>query len=185
MNLFEYSKMCGQGSHDITIASSSLKAAGFKVGKELGHGNQGQAFVGQNVAGEFRCIKRYSKKCMDKTSVNCLQDEYNVLHNLTQHPNVAFAFDIFQDSDSYFMILELYSGGDFTSLACHISGSSLQVDAQWWRALFKQCFLGLAHMHANGLIHCDIKEPNLMLRDENYKNPQVVIIDFGLVRTAA
>jgi serine/threonine protein kinase len=185
MNLFEYSKTSGQGSHDINIPHCSQGMNGFKVGKELGHGNQGQAFIGKTPAGEFRCIKRYSRKRMNKAAVDALQDEYNVLHNLTRHPNVAFAFDIFQDDHSYFMILELYSGSDFTTLANQFSGSSLQVDAQWWRTLFKQCFLGLAHMHANGLIHCDIKEPNLMLRDENYKNPKVVIIDFGLVRTAA
>merc|ERR1719181_691994 len=185
MNLFEYSKTSGQGSHDINIPHASQGMNGFKIGKELGHGNQGQASIAKTPAGEFRCVKRYAKKHMDKTAVDALQDEYNVLHNLTRHPHVAFAFDIFQDDHSYFMILELYSGGDFTTLAGQFSGSGLQVDAQWWRALFKQCFLGLAHMHANGLIHCDIKEPNLMLREDNYQKPQLIIIDFGLVRTSA
>jgi serine/threonine protein kinase len=185
MNLFEYSKTSGQGSHDINIPHSSQGMTGFKIGKPLGHGNQGQAYIGKTPAGEFRCIKKYCKNHIKKAAVDALQDEFNVLHNLARHPHVAFAFDIFQDSHFYFMILELYSGGDFTTMAKQYSGSSLQVDAQWWRTLFKQCFAGLAHMHANGLTHCDIKEPNLMLRDKNYQHPQVVIIDFGLVRTAA
>merc|ERR1719440_2057779 len=34
-------------------------------------------------------------------------------------------------------------------------------------------------------MHCDIKESNLMLKTAEYHKPEVVIIDFGLLQTAA
>lgn len=180
MNLFEYSKQSGQGTHDIGIPHKSLQAAGYQLGKMLGHGNQGCAYKGKNSLVQRCCIKSYSKASLDKAAADSLQDEYNVLHNLSRHPNVALAFDIFQDESSYYMIQELYAGGDFESLLHRGAAAKVQMDEAWWRALFKQCFLGIAHLHSNGLMHCDIKESNLMLRTDNYKEPAVVIIDFGL-----
>merc|ERR1719356_890139 len=35
------------------------------------------------------------------------------------------------------------------------------------------------------MIHCDIKEPNLMLKTSNFNDPEVVIVDFGIVQEAA
>jgi serine/threonine protein kinase len=33
-------------------------------------------------------------------------------------------------------------------------------------------------------MHCDVKEPNLMVKTDNYHEPEVVLIDFGIVQAA-
>jgi serine/threonine protein kinase len=37
-------------------------------------------------------------------------------------------------------------------------------------------------MHSQGVAHCDIKEPNIMLRTEDLQEPEVVIIDLGVAQ---
>lgn len=44
---------------------------------------------------------------------------------------------------------------------------------------------GLAFMHEQAMIHCDIKEPNMMVKLPNYSAPQIVIIDFGISKAMA
>lgn len=184
-NLFEYTKQPDHHSHDLAVPHCSPGGAGYEIGKELGHGNQGHAHLGKSPSGELCCIKTYEKKHMGRADIDGLHDEYIVLRSLNRHPDVAFALDIFQDDNAYYMVQELYEGGDFTTLVHRGSRANVHMDEYWWRGVFKQCFMGLAHVHANGLVHCDIKEPNLMLKTSNFKQPHVVIIDFGLVRTAA
>merc|ERR1719265_849628 len=53
----------------------------------------------------------------------------------------------------------------------------------WFRNIFSQAFQALGHMHRHAVMHCDIKEPNLMLRTKDYKSPLVVIIDLGLAKS--
>jgi serine/threonine protein kinase len=37
-------------------------------------------------------------------------------------------------------------------------------------------------MHQQAMMHCDIKEPNLMVRTDNFTAPQAVLIDFGVAK---
>jgi len=43
----------------------------------------------------------------------------------------------------------------------------------------------LAFLHGHGIVHCDVKEPNLMIKTGNYHKPEVVLIDFGVAQKAA
>merc|ERR1719329_227002 len=53
---------------------------------------------------------------------------------------------------------------------------------EWYQHLFGQAFSGLAFMHQHALMHCDIKEANLMLKTADVHHPEVCIIDLGLSR---
>jgi len=55
----------------------------------------------------------------------------------------------------------------------------------WWRCLFRQCFEALSFMHQQAMMHCDIKEPNLMIKTGSFMAPQAVLIDFGVAKAMA
>lgn len=78
------------------------------------------------------------------------------------------------------MVGEAYLGGDFTTLKQRAIQQGVQLTDQWWRGIFQQCFEGMKFMHAQAMIHCDLKEPNMMLKTTNFHSPAVVIIDFGV-----
>merc|ERR1740139_1235233 len=71
-------------------------------------------------------------------------------------------------------------GGDWESIQKKAHENGVAQTEGWFRSLFFQAFNGLAHLHENAVIHCDIKEPNLMLKTEVLSDPKVVIIDLGL-----
>jgi serine/threonine protein kinase len=78
------------------------------------------------------------------------------------------------------MVNEVFLGKDLCKVEQNAKSARVPITENWWRGIFRQCFEALAFMHQQAMMHCDIKEPNLMLRNENYATPQVVLIDFGV-----
>jgi serine/threonine protein kinase len=108
-----------------------------------------------------------------------MQDEIETMQ-LLACKNIARTFEIFQDPQHVYMVNEVYGGGDLTKVEQNARRKGVSVSEDWWRLIFRQCFEALQFMHQQAMMHCDIKEPNLMLRNENYGTPQVVLIDFGV-----
>lgn len=102
------------------------------------------------------------------------------MNEVRESVNVATCIEIFQDDSCLYMIGEFNSGGDWSSLKSKASSQGVSMTETWYQGIFRQAFAGLSFMHRNALMHCDIKEPNIMLRDGQYATPQVVIIDLGL-----
>jgi len=80
---------------------------------------------------------------------------------------------------------ELMAGGDLEALREKAGKIGLPLTEKYFQNIFKQSLLGLDHIHEHGLMHCDIKEPNIMLKNTDLRNPEVAIIDFGLAHVCA
>lgn len=181
MNLREYRKKTGNHS-GVVIPKRSIESAGYHIMEKIGQGNQCQALLGRDRTGQRYCVKTFEKARMGSADVVGLKEEFEMLNMMAAHPSIPTVLDIFQDATFFYTVQAYYEGGDFTTLkrrAGHL------ISQQWWRGIFRQCFQGLAHLHENALMHCDIKESNLMLKKSNYHSPEVVIIDFGLLQTAS
>jgi len=163
------------------IPFNTLTSAGYRLvwERELGHGAQGIVKLAQNSAGVQRSVKYVPKTDSEGQKVAELRAEFNHLSRLDSR-FVAKAFELFQDHEHCYMIGEPYFGGDFCTLLPRAEEQRVAMVENWWRTLMRQCFEGLAYLHSQGVLHCDIKEPNLMLRRRDLRHPQVVIIDFGL-----
>jgi hypothetical protein len=173
-------------SPDFDIPVKSLSRAGYTMVKVLGRGNQSVANLATDADGFRRCLKTFDKSRVDKHALEAIKEEYDLLkYCISAHPNIGSSRDVFQDEGFYYVVQDLYSGGDFTNLRERATAAGVSMTGHWWRSLFNQCFLGLAHLHENALIHCDIKESNMMIQRADYRWPEPVIIDFGLVQTAA
>lgn len=97
-----------------------------------------------------------------------------------RHENLMSVFDfgISNHGQPYF-IMEFLEG---KNLADEITESS---EIAFERALpiFLQICDGLEHAHSKGVVHRDLKPSNILLiKQENSKNPQVKIIDFGIAK---
>ena len=91
------------------------------------------------------------------------------------------------------IVLEYYEGGDLSqALGLHKSrtGSAwpkpeLAAFTERWR-LAPQLASGLAHLHAQGVLHCDIKASNVLLRPNGrHALGHAVLSDFGLSTVAS
>jgi len=164
------------------IPFNTLTSAGYRLvwEQELGHGAQGIVKLAQNSVGVQRSVKYVPKTdSSEGPKIAELQAEFKYLSRLDSR-FVAKAFELFQDHKYCYMIGEPYFGGDFCTLLPRAEEQRVAMVEHWWRTVMRQCFEGLAYLHGQGVLHCDIKEPNLMLRRRDLRHPQVVIIDFGL-----
>ncbi|MGI8421086.1 MAG: serine/threonine-protein kinase [Gaiellaceae bacterium] len=85
------------------------------------------------------------------------------------HPNVVAVFDAGEEDDQPYIVMELVEGRTAADLETPLTPSEVV-------ALGVQACAGLAHAHAAGLVHRDIKPQNLLVRDDG----TLKIADFGI-----
>jgi len=61
------------------------------------------------------------------------------------------------------------------------SEAGIKVEEQWLSKVVQQVFAGVAFLHSRHVIHCDLKETNVMVANAyDWASPEVVVTDFGL-----
>jgi tRNA A-37 threonylcarbamoyl transferase component Bud32 len=92
-----------------------------------------------------------------------------------QHPHIITVFDVGNDEEGPYVVMELING---TSLDEIIeNGTMIWQD---FREVAVQSLEGLVAAHELGMIHSDLKPPNIMLSYLPSGKFQVKILDFGL-----
>jgi serine/threonine protein kinase len=159
----------------------------------LGRGSYAEIYVAHDNAASddapetvvIKALNMFLQDAPDEALENTLianfQNEAVALDRV-RHPNIisrlghGTAIDL-AGTTFHYIVLEYLSGGDMAALS---RGKPLPIQ----KALFylEQVCSGLAHAHAGGVIHRDIKPQNLLLTADR----QVVkIADFGVARLAA
>jgi serine/threonine protein kinase len=94
-------------------------------------------------------------------------------------------YEIFQDSQNFYCIDELLPGGDLCCLREKCQQLGIPLTENYWQGVFSQSMGALEYMHRHAMMHCDIKEPNIMFKIKDYRNPVIALIDFGMSKWAA
>lgn len=91
-----------------------------------------------------------------------------------QHPNIVTIFDFGYENGVPFMVQELLDGEDLAAVLAREDALPVarQID------VLLQVARGMAYAHAQGVLHRDIKPPNVRLLSDG----QVKILDFGIAR---
>ena len=90
------------------------------------------------------------------------------------HPNVASVFDYGEDEGRHFIVMELIEGRDLAQ----VMREDGPLEPARATAIAEQIALALGHAHAGGLIHRDVKPPNVIVVDDD----RVKVTDFGIAR---
>ena len=90
------------------------------------------------------------------------------------HPNVVTVYDVGQDGNLHYIVMEYVEGEDLKSLIRRVGRLSVEqaVDIAY------QIAAGVGHAHRMGIIHCDIKPQNILVTAEGV----VKVTDFGIAR---
>lgn len=86
---------------------------------------------------------------------------------MLKHPRIIKIYEIYEDQEYLFLILELMQ----TSL----KNAKINTERQW-ALVTLQIFKTLRFIHENKIIHRDIKPDNILLKDAD----NIAICDFGL-----
>lgn len=154
----------------------------YILGEKLGMGGQGVVYKAkERFSGQDRVVKFY-----DKGNANApldeIKDEFQLLRSL-DHPRIQRLHNIFEDRSNVYVVSEPYLGGHLGQMVDAAMDNSIWVTTQWLAKVMHQVLHGVAYLHSKYVIHCDLKESNIMVVDnDNWKDPSIVVIDFGLAR---
>lgn len=171
----------GGRGYEVPVPTKTMAQAGYTVEKELGRGGQGAMYLAsKSYTSVPYCVKFYDKEDGNAADLDELIDEFELMKDMS-NKSVAKTYEVFQDSSYFYLVNQPYFGGDLTKIGARALKQGVRMSEAWWRGIFKQCMEGLDYLHSKAIIHCDIKEPNIMIADgDDYSAPNAVLIDFGL-----
>ncbi|MDB4466746.1 serine/threonine protein kinase [bacterium] len=154
------------------------KYKGFFLGKykllgHLGSGGMSSVYLAQHkISEQFRAIKVLPrKKVADKSYLDRFYLEARVAASLN-HPNVIRIYDICNEGDTHYMVMEYVDGTDLYELGKKNGPFDFNSAAKFTA----QAAEGLIHAHQQDLVHRDIKPANLFKTDQGL----IKILDLGL-----
>lgn len=155
-----------------TVPVKAPEQDGMVLIKVLAAGGQGEARLVHHPHHGEVVLKVYDKNNSNAPGVEELQEEMHHMKAVERNPNVALCHEIFQDGAHFYMLAEAYYGGDWASLRKKTAQAGVPMDAEFYRTIFGQAFEGLAFLHKHAVMHCDIKEPNIMMKTDDYLRPE-------------
>jgi len=154
----------------------------YKFGKKLGTG----AFSTVRLVVEKQTGTEYACKMMEVPLAGQLTEsgltrediflEINILCEL-DHGNVIKFKEYFEEDSKVFIICELLLGGELLNALIN-KGSYTETDS---RLIFVQIIRGVEYIHANNVVHRDLKMENLLLAQRGELS-QIKIVDFGMAK---
>jgi eukaryotic-like serine/threonine-protein kinase len=158
--------------------SESLMIGNYLLLDDLGHGGMGQVFrarhqrMKRDVALKILPLNESATPEM----VHRFEREIEAVAKLS-HPNIVTAHDADEAGGVHFLVMELVPGRDLGGLVKQ--HGPLPVDEAIGYVI--QAAQGLAHAHAAGVLHRDVKPSNLLRHEDG----TVKVSDFGLARLQA
>ena len=161
-------------SHSTVSTKPRLNPSKYRLLGLVGQGQFGQVFCAvHRQTGQLVALKNLEQK---RFPTHQFLRELRFLLSL-QHPNIVTCLAIEHTRTGRYLVMDYCEGGTLRSLMAEESHLSLDHSLKLIASLLK----GLEHAHNRGVIHCDIKPENILLRLES-KGWIAKISDFGVAR---
>ena len=160
----------------MSLANGS-KLGSYEILSPLGAGGMGEVYLATDSKLDRKVAIKVLPESMtrDKERVARFEREAKLLASLN-HPNIA-AIHGFDDSDgTRFLVMEYVEG---ETLGNHLKKEPMAVEDAL--DIAKQMAEALEAAHGQGVIHRDLKPPNVMIRPDG----AVKVLDFGLAKATA
>ena len=168
-----------------TGSVGSLTSAGvervlhYDVQTKLGEGGMGVVYRALDQKLNRLVALKFLPPQIDRSDADLQRflQEANALSALN-HPHIATIYAVETTGEQHFLVLEYLPGGTLKAKLqqTYSSGAVLSIEDVLKYA--RQTAEGLAHAHARGIVHRDVKTSNLMLTKEG----DVKITDFGVAK---
>jgi serine/threonine-protein kinase len=152
-------------------------AGQYRLIQRVGAGSMGEVWraLDTNVEREVAIKSLRPELAANASFVDRFRTEAVVLARL-QHPNVASLYTLLREGEALYMVMEFVPGATLDQLLA-------QRGPLPWpqvRELGLKALAGLAHAHAGGIVHRDVKPANILVTPGG----QLKLTDFGIARMA-
>jgi len=154
----------------------SFQGGRYKVTRKLGEGGRGIVFKAEDTKlGRTVAIKVIKGEGLDQESFARFEQEAKATAGLS-NPNIVAIYDIGQEDESHYLILEFVDGPNLSGLIRSEPGA--RCDAATTLRIGSQVCQALEYAHSRGILHRDIKPENIMITSAGLPK----LMDFGLAR---
>jgi eukaryotic-like serine/threonine-protein kinase len=159
---------------DATTDDGGLLDNRYRLGTVLGEGGMAKVRRAWDTRLQRPVAIKFFHSPSDDTARRRFAEEAKTLASLS-HPGLVTVYDTGVTSGGVpFLILHLVDG---QTLRCRINRGPMAADDV--RAIGAQLADSLAHVHAQGVMHRDVKPSNILLDEDNTP----YLADFGIART--
>ncbi|MEO7031510.1 MAG: serine/threonine-protein kinase [Herbaspirillum sp.] len=175
-----------------------LEIAGYRIVKKIASGGFSIVYLAYDEDGNAVAIKEYLPSSLVlrkpgelapmispenlstfRIGLKCFFEEGRALARIA-HPNVVSVVNFFRANETVYMVMAYESG---RSLQDHIlrrrdKGEKPLISEKFIRKMYNQVLNGLREVHANKLLHLDLKPANIYLRVDGTP----ILLDFGAAR---
>src|SRR5262249_4854863 len=147
----------------------------YNVLEKIGSGGMGMVYLCEHKVirrrGAIKVLP--TAKAKDPASLERFQREARAIAAL-DHPNIVHAYDLGQDEELHFLVMEYVDGASFQDIIKKSGPMAVGRATNYVR----QAALGIEHAHEKGLVHRDIKPGNILVDRDGV----VKVLDMGLAR---
>lgn len=160
-----------------THPKTPVQIGRFRILRVLGEGAQGVVYQGYDIQLERHvAIKTRLLTAADDAEHSALLLESARTASSLSHPNIVQVFEVGMHESQPYVVFEYIEGKNLADLL-RDQGA---LPAERAVVMMSQILAGVAHVHANGFLHGDIKPANILVGEDGI--PRVT--DFGISRPA-
>ena len=148
----------------------------YEVKQKIGNGKFGLVKFGINKETKQQvAIKIMAKKNMDKSDLELAKVEIDIL-KIGQHPNIIKLYDIYENENYIYIIMEYCTGGDLLSYFEHYEYELKETKVC---EIIHKLSMAIYYLHSYGIVHRDLKPENILMTDLT-PEADIRLLDFGL-----
>ena len=175
-----------------------LDIAGYRIVKKIASGGFSIVYLAYDGEGNAVAIKEYLPSALAlrqpgqltptvakqnlpvfRIGLKCFFEEGRALARIV-HPNVVRILNFFRANETVYMVMAYESGHSLQEHIARVVGKGSRLKESFIRKVFKGVCQGLREVHANKLLHLDLKPANIYLRSDC----SPILLDFGAARQA-
>ena len=148
----------------------------YEVKSKLGNGKFGLVKLGINKkTNEKVAIKIMNKEKMDSSDLELVRTEIEIL-KICQHPYIIRLYDILENAQHIYIIMEYCKGGDLFSF---LEKRKFKISEKLTSQIIHKMCTAVFYIHSYGIAHRDLKPENILMVSEDDES-DIRILDFGL-----
>ncbi|MVW63116.1 protein kinase [Massilia sp. NEAU-DD11] len=173
-----------------------LEIGGYRIVKKIASGGFSIVYLAYDADGNAVAIKEYLPSALAlrapgelaptipkanlpvfRIGLKCFFEEGRALARIV-HPNVVRVLNFFRANDTVYMVMAYESGHSLQEVAARIHAKGSRAGEPFIRQVFNGVCAGLRDVHANKLLHLDLKPANIYLRTDG----SPMLLDLGAAR---
>ncbi|MDL2357905.1 MAG: serine/threonine-protein kinase [Pseudomonadota bacterium] len=173
-----------------------LEIAGYRIVKKIASGGFSIVYLAYDADGNAVAIKEYLPSALAlrrpgelipviakpnlpvfRIGLKCFFEEGRALA-LIAHPNVVRVLNFFRANETVYMVMAYESGFSLQEHIARLNAKGSKLGEAFIRQIFSGTCNGLREVHANKLLHLDLKPANIYLRTDGTP----ILLDFGAAR---